>query len=269
LRDKGGLTLIELLIVMGIISLLMILVVPAVTNLKTAGDLTSAAYTVKGALETARMRAKADNTYTWVGLYEEPGATSSSNPPTPGTGRVVISIVESADGTAIYGSSSGPIDPTRLKQVGKLIKIDNVHLPLFAVGSGTGETFDTRPPPDYNNFVQYNSARFGELNASPPDTAPRSSSTYNTSYPFQYPVGKPAPTAQYMFTKTLQFSPKGECRIFSTYDVHRVVEIGLVQTHANTTPVPLSGAGTSLVTFSGNVIAIQISGFGSVKIFRR
>ena len=39
----------------------------------------------------------------------------------------------------------GTIDPTKLGQVLKLVKIDNVHLPLFAIGSGTGDTFDTRP----------------------------------------------------------------------------------------------------------------------------
>lgn len=255
--------------VIGIITLLMVLVVPAVTNLKKAGDVTDAAYTVKGVLELARSRAKANNTFTWVGLYEESGDLPSTNPATPGTGRLVMSVVESIDGTQIYGSTSGPIDVTRLRQVGKLTKIDNVHLPLFAAGSGTGDTFDTRPAPDFNSFVQYNSARFGELNAGPPDTAPRSSSSSSTSYPFQYPVGNPAPPAQYLFTKTMQFSPNGECRIFSTYDVRRVVEIGILQTRGTATPIPTSGVGTSSVTFSGNVAAVQISGFGNVRIYRR
>src|SRR5438876_7245361 len=44
----GGFTLIELLVVMGIIALLMALVAPAFTNIKSAGDVTNAAYTVKG-----------------------------------------------------------------------------------------------------------------------------------------------------------------------------------------------------------------------------
>ena len=44
-----------------------------------------------------------------------------------------MSIVASKDGTNVYGSGNGTIDPTKLIQVGKLVKIENIHLPLFAV----------------------------------------------------------------------------------------------------------------------------------------
>ena len=56
--------------------------------------------------------------------------------------------------------------------MGKLVKIDNVHLPLFAIGSGTGETFDTRPVLQNDPTAGYNYSRFGELNAAQPNTAP-------------------------------------------------------------------------------------------------
>src|SRR5678816_3060761 len=65
---RAGFTLLELLVVIGIIALLMVLVAPAFTNIKSGGDVTSAAYTVKGVLDTARTYAKANNTYTWVCL---------------------------------------------------------------------------------------------------------------------------------------------------------------------------------------------------------
>lgn len=270
LPSPGAFTLVEMLVVVGIIATIMLLLAPGFTSVKRAGDITNAAHTIKDALEQARSTARGSNTYCWVGFYEEDGSKDSTNPPTPGNGRLVISMVASKDGTAIYGSSPGSIDPTKLSQIGKLIKIDGVHLPLFAVGSGTGSTFDTRPVPDWNNFTDYNSSRFGELNASPPDTAPRSTSSFSTLYPFQYPVGSPAPPAQYTFYRTLQFAPAGDCRIFSTYDVRRVIEIGLIATHANATPVPADGAGTSSVTFDGNAVAVQVTGFGgNVKIYTR
>jgi prepilin-type N-terminal cleavage/methylation domain-containing protein len=267
-RSPAGFTLLELLIVIGIIALLMVLVVPAFTNLKSAGDVTSAAYTIKGALDTARTYAKANNTYAWVGFYEEDVSQPSTNPPTPGTGRLVMSIVASKDGTNVYGSGTGAIDPAKLTQVGKLIKIDNVHLPLFAIcqSNCTGETFDTRPAVQNDPGGGYNYSRFGELNSPPPNTAP-----YTTPYNFQYPVGNPAPTPQFTFSKLLQFSPRGESRVNGdSYDIRRVVEIGLLQTHGTATPVPLSGGGTSTVSFAGNVVAVQINGFaGDVRIYRR
>ena len=53
----------------------MVLVVPAFTTIKSGTDATSAAYTIKGVLDTARTYAKANNTYVWVGFYEEDVST--------------------------------------------------------------------------------------------------------------------------------------------------------------------------------------------------
>src|SRR6266699_2943089 len=144
-RPTSGFTLVELIVVIGIIILLTALLTPAFTNLKRAGDVTSAAYTIKGVLEQARTYAMANHTYTWVGFYEEDASQSSTNPATAGIGRLVMSIVASKDGTTIYtGTLSSPaveLDPTKLIQVGKLTKIDNVHLQTFPDPTAT-------PPPD-------------------------------------------------------------------------------------------------------------------------
>jgi len=262
-----GFTLLELLIVVGLIGLLMALVAPAFTTIKGGTDVISASYTIKGVLDAARTYAKANNTYTWVGFYEEDISQSSTNPATPGVGRVVISIVASKNGTNVYGLGNGAIDPTKLTQIGKLTKIENVHLPLFAIcqSNCTGDTFDTRPAVQNDPTAGYNYSRFGELNGVPPNTAP-----YTTPYNFQYPVGNPAPAAQYTFSKLMQFSPRGESRVNgNSYDIRRVVEIGLIQTHGTATPPP-SGGGTGGSNFAGNVVALQINGFaGDVRIYRR
>src|SRR5438105_14977663 len=84
-RLTSGFTLIELLVVIGIIVILTALLTPAFTTLKSGSDVTSAAYTIKGVLEQARTYAMANNTYTWVGFYEEDVSQSSSNPAIPGT----------------------------------------------------------------------------------------------------------------------------------------------------------------------------------------
>jgi prepilin-type N-terminal cleavage/methylation domain-containing protein len=265
---RAGFSLLELLIVVGIIAVLLVLIAPAFTSLKSAGDVTSAAYTIKGVLDTARTYAKANNTYTWVGFYEEDVSQTSTTPATPGTGRIVMSIVASKDGTNVYssgtnicvGSGTGTICPDKLIQIGKLIKIENVHLPLFALGSGTGDTFDARPSPSPASDANY--SRFGELNGTAPNTAP-----LTTPHNFQYPVGNPSQVAQYTFNKILQFSPRGESRVNGdSYDIRRVVEVGLLQTHAAVVPTPSPAAGQ----YPGNVVAVQINGFsGNVRIYRR
>jgi prepilin-type N-terminal cleavage/methylation domain-containing protein len=233
---EGAFTLIELLVVMGIIALLMVLVAPAFTTIKSAGDVTSAAYTVKGVLDMARTYAKANNTYTWVGFYEE--NVASTTPGTAGVGRLVMSIVASKDGTNIYGSSSGPIDPTRLTQVGKLTKIDNVHLWTHTDSpSGVGSTFDTRPNVASTYCIG-------------------NSSPTNSTTPFQYPVGSP-----YTFSKMIEFSAGGEARINNNSNtLQTAAEIALEPTHGAAVPA-------SIPT---NVVAIQFGGLGAdVIVYRK
>src|SRR5437870_2325498 len=174
-------TLVELLIVVAIIALLMVLVAPAFTTIKSGTDVTSAAYTIKGVLDTARTYAKANNTYTWVGFYEENVANPASpNADTPAVGRVIMSIIASKDGTMLYTGNlsnsvilDGPPNQTALIQVGKLVKIDNLHLKTFAAPTST-------PPPD--NFVTRPAAT--STAAQICDTAPP-----NPALTFHYPVG--------------------------------------------------------------------------------
>ncbi len=78
-RRCAAFTLIELLVVVGIIALLLVLMAPAFTYIKGGNDVTSAAYTIKDVLDTARTYAAANNTYTWVGFYEE----NVENPASP------------------------------------------------------------------------------------------------------------------------------------------------------------------------------------------
>ncbi len=241
---RAGFTLLELVIVVGIIAVLMVLIAPAFTTIKSGGDVTSAAYTIKGVLDTARTYAKTNNTYTWVGFYEENVSQPSSNPATPGVGRVVMSIVASKDGTTVYDPNSlTTINPAALIQIGKLNKIDNVHLWTHTdVPSGTGSTFDMRP----NVASAYCIG----------DSSPTDSAT-----PFQYPLGNPAPSAQYRFLKALQFSPRGEVRVNNNSNSpQRVAEIAFQQTHGSATPA----------TVPANLAAVQVNGFaGDVTIYRR
>jgi prepilin-type N-terminal cleavage/methylation domain-containing protein len=242
--SAGGFTLVELIVVIALISTLMVLVAPAFTGIKSAGDVTSAAYTIKDALEQARTYAMAYKTYVWIGFYEEPAGQPPTNPATPGTGRIVISTIASADGTTVYNPRSlAAIDPTRVTQLNKLVKVEGTHLATFPDGSGTGDTFDSRPA------AIYETAKIGDT------TPPNPSLT-----PFQYPVGNPAPAAQYTFVKAVEFSPRGEARINNrNYTLKTVAEIGLQPAH-----------GTAVDVNSRNIIVIQFGALGGdLKIYRR
>jgi prepilin-type N-terminal cleavage/methylation domain-containing protein len=235
-RSPAAFTLLELLIVVGIIGLLLVLIAPAFTTIKGGTDVTSAAYTIKGVLDTARTYAKANNTYTWVGVCEEDVSSTASG--CGGIGRIVMEIVASKDGTNV--ATSGPIPATSLTQVGKLTKIDNVHLTKFTDGSGQppGTTFDTRPPVTFNG-TQYSIA-----------------SMANSTTPFQYPAESP-----YTFSKSIQFGPGGEARVNnSANSLQPAAEIGLQPTHGATVPASIPA----------NVVAVQFTGVGgNVKIYRR
>ena len=248
-----GFTLLELLVVVGIIAILLVLLAPAFTTIKSAGDVTSAAYTIKGMLDTARTYAKANNTYTWVGFYEENVANPASpNSDLPKVGRIVMSIVASKNGTIIYDPNNVAQQDltTSLIQVGKLTKIDNVHLWTHTDSpSGTGSTFPTRPNVPSTYCIGTSS--------------PSASTT-----PFRYPVGNPAPPTQYTFVKVIQFGPRGETRINNStlnangtevFPLQTAAEIGLEPTHGANVPA----------TVPANVVAVQFTGFaGDVTIYR-
>jgi len=252
-------TLIELLVVIGIMGLLLVLMAPAFTYIKGGTDVASAAYTIQGALDTARTYAKANNTYTWVGFFEEDAPPPSTTPVPAGIGRVVMSIVASKDGTMLYtGNLTSPFtldaspNQAALIQIGKLTNIDNVHLKTFPAATATPppDTFDTRPA------VNSTAAQIGNDATTDPSTP---TAPPNPALTFHYPVGSSSP--RYTFTKVVQFSPRGEGVVTNnSYTFVTISEIGIEPTHGAAVPA----------STPANVVAIQFTGLGgAVKIYRK
>jgi len=248
-RKRSAFTLIELMIVVGIIAVLLVLIAPAFTYIKGGTDVTGAAYTIQGVLDTARTYAKANDTYTWVGFFEENVSQPSASPAVGGTGRVVVSIVASKNGTMIYDPTNlGQQNlTTSLVQVGKLTKIDNIHLWTHTdAPTGLGSTFDTRPNVSSTYCIG--------------DASPTNSTTR-----FAYPVGSPAPTAQYTFVKAVQFNPRGEARI-NNGTINSGTEVFPLQTAAEVALQPTHGTTVDSI----NPVAIQFTGIGgNVRIYRK
>ena len=250
----GAFTLIELLVVIGIISILLVLVAPAFTNIKSASHITNTAYAIKDALEQARASAMANNTYVWVGFYEEDttaSAPTNTAPPYIGTGRLVMAIVSSKDGTKIFDNNdpAASLPAARLNQLGKLMKLEGIHLTDIGAPPSpapspapSADSIDGRPDFPYSYAKAIGADHYNRINSNSNDT---------TRFPFTI--------QNYTFYKTLRFSPQGEMNINSTYGLKQVAEMGLRPTHGNLVD-----------NNSRNVIAIQFTGVaGNLRIYRR
>ncbi len=254
-RSASAFTLLELLVTLGVVSMLFALVVPAIKGMTSAADLTRAAYTIQGALDQARMYAVANNTYTWVGFFEEDNAQVSQTPAVPGVGRVVIALVASRNGTRIYNkaqaSAGNPsvqaLPASQLVVIGKPIKLNNVHIfnaSSRAIGARAAGVIQDQ------NIVGLTSQPL--------------------LFSMQYPL---VGTARYTFgvrpigssggvqvaNGIVQFNPRGEaiCDAGPIIVPAPVLEIAIKEAHGNRAA---SGA---------NVIALNISGLtGQTTLFR-
>ena len=252
-RCADAFSLIELLVVIGIMAIVMALITPAFNAIKGGTDVTSAAHEIGGLLQQARTYAVTNNTYVWLGFYEEDAdvrGPTTDTPPYDGKGKVIIAVVASKDGTTIVDDNANgtvPLDPTRFHVVSKLVKIPGIHLTDIGAPPGNpppnarSDSLDVRSPLPYSTSQDPQTKR----NRISSDT------DVETSRPFT--------ALGYTFHKTVRFSPRGEANLNSTYKPRRVAEIGLRPTRGNVVD-----------SNTPNVVAIQLTGTaGRVNIYRR
>ena len=270
---EGGFTLLELLIVVGIIALLMVLIAPAFTTIKSGSDFRSGVYGIQGLLENARTYAKENHTYVFIGFAEVDSSVDPSVSPQVTTGptpygRVAVAVVASKDGTRHFQYStsnqgsdwqSNYSDSTKpeyrgahLAAVGKLQTFENLHFTPVDFGSWT--------PTAHPNSKM---ARYQPTG--PPYILGNATSTSVT--PFTWPLGSPLSSGyQYRFDRVIYFDPTGIARIATATNadgIVHVMEIDFQPSHRTAIPpVPTNQD-------AGNHAVIQLGTTdGAVRVYR-
>jgi prepilin-type N-terminal cleavage/methylation domain-containing protein len=260
-RHSGGFSLVELLTVVAILSVVMVMAIPALSSLKGGMNVTNAAYEIKGILDQARTYAIANNTFVWVGFFEEDGSQAPTTPAISGTGRIVIATVASKDGTRGYDitSTSLPTPPwtnsnngSNLTPIERLHRFENIRLAAPGVLNGSGISANA------NGSVGTGGMQRPGISSSEYVVACGTGAASSVTQ-FAWPAGQNLGTGQYQFKTVINFDPQGICRIqyASNNDaVAKYLEVGLQLVQ-----------GQSVQT--NNVAAIQIDGMtGATKLYR-
>lgn len=117
----NGFSLVELLTVIGVMSILTALATWSVVGARQSQGASAAILTIESFMDQCHQYAVANNTYVYVGLYQNPSPAASQ--------EIWLGAVASMDGTDISAGGQSSISVgTSAKPISKLITVTNVAL---------------------------------------------------------------------------------------------------------------------------------------------
>ncbi len=268
-RQATAFTLVELLVVVGVMVTLMALAIPAFQAVRGSTDFGSEIYNIAGTFEQARAYAMANNTYVLAGIMEVNASQASTVvPQTSGTGSIAIAVIASKTGARPYdinGLSNWPsiynTGATTTKgggfiAVARIASFPNIHLVDL-------QNSTSIPPASGNMERPTVSAAYNLSNAQYVSQNPLQSGATIFGWPLGALLAAPP---QYIFQSVVEFDPVGSARIINTVNLDAIphfIELGLEPAYSITTAPPPANQNT------GQLAAIQIDGIsGAVRIYR-
>jgi len=184
-KQQKGFSLVEILVVLGLIALLSALSLPALVGLGGAGKFNNVVYSVAGLLDQARQHAVASNTYTWVAFYEDTDDNT-----------LYAAVIASKTGVD-PSEGSGSIDLSNDDEFTLLNKIEAYQaVGLTSNGDGSGFRASSAPftedtLPDINTAVGLGDS---------------------TSPMTEFKIKRPGTTRTVNFDRAIRYTPSGEAQ---------------------------------------------------------
>lgn len=232
-KANKGFSLIEILVVLGLIALLAGLSLPALTGLSGSGKFNSAVFSISNLLDQARQYAVANNTYVWVAFYQEPG-----------TNDLYAALIASKTGVDASGGA-GTVDLTNstnaIANTYSLLNKIEVFQRVALISGVTGSGFTSSSSPfSATTLPAINPAAKG-LGISSSDMT-------------QFRIKRPGTSTAVTFDKIIRYSPAGEAQASDAFV--STIEFAMQ---------PKKGT----VLDTKNVAVLRISGLvGNARIYR-